>query len=46
MLRAIQHGFKVKMVISEKKTKSVDCEQDRLDVENLMRVDSYYQTYK
>ena len=46
MLRAIQHGYKVRMVISEKKTKSVDCEQDRLDVESLMKDDEFYRMYK
>tara|TARA_B100000242_G_scaffold289230_1_gene258718 strand:- start:1132 stop:1899 length:768 start_codon:yes stop_codon:yes gene_type:complete len=46
MLRAIQHGYKVRMVISQKKTKSVDCEQDRLDVENLMKDDNFYKLYK
>ena len=45
MLRAIQHGYKVRMVISQK-TKSVDCEQDRLDVENLMKDDNFYKLYK
>ena len=46
MLRAIQHGYKVRMVFSEKMTKSVDCEEDRLEVEKLMRNDEYYQLYK
>ncbi len=46
MLRAIQHGFKVKMVISEKKTKSVDCEEDRLEVEKIMMLDEHYIKYK
>jgi 3-deoxy-manno-octulosonate cytidylyltransferase (CMP-KDO synthetase) len=45
MLRAIQHGYKVRMVPSPYKTKSVDNEQDRLAVEGLMRSDPLYARY-
>ena len=46
MLRAIQHGYKVRMIISNEKTKSVDCEEDRLHVEEYMKIDPYYRRYK
>lgn len=45
MLRAIQHGYKVRMIISNEKTKSVDCEDDRLNVESYMKLDPYYKLY-
>lgn len=46
MNRAIQHGFKVKMVPSPFKTKSVDTNADRLIVEQLMKNDDLYKKYK
>ena len=46
MLRALQHGIKVKMIVSNELTKSVDCENDRIQVEKLMLNDIYYQKYK
>lgn len=46
MIRAIQHGYKVRMVNSKFKTKSVDNEEDRLEVEKLMIEDSIYKKYK
>ena len=46
MLRALQHGIKVKMIVSNELTKSVDCENDRIQVEKLMLNDIYYHKYK
>jgi len=46
MLRAIQHGFKVRMVPSPFVSKSVDTNQDRLMVEQLMQEDTLYKKYK
>ncbi len=46
MIRAIQHGYKVRMVNSKFETKSVDNEEDRLEVEKLMIEDSIYSKYK
>jgi 3-deoxy-manno-octulosonate cytidylyltransferase (CMP-KDO synthetase) len=45
MIRAIQHGYKVRMVMSTFVSKSVDTEQDRLDVEKIMQQDPIYQQY-
>ena len=45
MLRAMQHGIKVKMVVSNEDTKSVDCENDRLQVEKQMKEDKYFYKY-
>lgn len=42
MNRAIQHGFKVRMVETEFQTKSVDNENDRIDAEKLMKNDSLF----
>jgi 3-deoxy-manno-octulosonate cytidylyltransferase (CMP-KDO synthetase) len=42
MIRAIQHGFKVRMVPSDFISKSVDTEQDRLMVEEIMKSDEVY----
>ncbi|MFL2691209.1 MAG: 3-deoxy-manno-octulosonate cytidylyltransferase [Gammaproteobacteria bacterium] len=42
MNRAIQHGFKVRMVETKFKTKSVDNENDRIDAENLMDSDEVF----
>jgi len=44
MLRAVQHGYKVKMVPTKYITKSVDNEDDRLEAEKLMLVDDLYKT--
>jgi 3-deoxy-manno-octulosonate cytidylyltransferase (CMP-KDO synthetase) len=46
MLRAIQHGFKVRMVESPFVSKSVDTNQDRLIVEQLMKEDVLYTDYQ
>lgn len=46
MIRALQHGYKVRMVPSPYKSKSVDTEQDRLEVEEIMKNDKVYQRYK
>ena len=45
MLRAIQHGYKIKMILTNEVTKSVDCENDRLEVEKIMKIDSYTKLY-
>lgn len=45
MLRALQHGFKVRMVVTQAKTKSVDSESDRQVVEELMRADDLLLKY-
>jgi len=45
MIRAIQHGYKVRMVMSTFVSKSVDTEQDRLEVEKIMQQDPIYQQY-
>ena len=42
MIRAVQHGYKVRMVPSNFINKSVDNEKDRIEAENLMRVDELY----
>lgn len=46
MLRAMQHGYKVRMVPSLYVSKSVDTENDRQEVARLMADDLIYQTYK
>ena len=46
MIRALQHGYKVRMVPSPYKSKSVDTEEDRLEVEGIMKNDKVYQKYK
>ena len=46
MIRALQHGYKVRMVPSSYISKSVDTEIDRRKVEELMLNDNIYQTYK
>jgi 3-deoxy-manno-octulosonate cytidylyltransferase (CMP-KDO synthetase) len=46
MIRAIQHGYKVRMVPSPFNTKSVDTEQDRQMAEELMKSDPLYPQYK
>ena len=46
MNRAIQHGYKVRMVHSPYISKSVDTNDDRIKVEELMHNDSVYKQYK
>ncbi|MBA3009096.1 MAG: 3-deoxy-manno-octulosonate cytidylyltransferase [Proteobacteria bacterium] len=46
MLRAMQHGYKVRMVPSLYVSKSVDTENDRQEVARLMADDVIYKTYK
>ena len=46
MIRAIQHGYKVKMVPSDYVSKSVDTESDRKIVEELMLDDTTYACYR
>ena len=46
MNRAIQHGYKVRMVNSPYISKSVDTEIDRNIVEKIMKNDSIYKKYK
>ena len=45
MIRAIQHGFKVRMVPSSYVSKSVDTDADRIIVEKLMIKDPIYEKY-
>ena len=46
MNRAIQHGYKVRMVHSPYLSKSVDTEADRKMVEKIMRTDPIFQKYE
>lgn len=46
MIRALQHGYKVRMVPSPYMSKSVDTDEDRLVVEALMQEDSIYLKYR
>jgi len=46
MNRAIQHGYKVRMVPSPYISKSVDTELDRVQAEQMMVADPIYSTYK
>jgi len=46
MIRALQHGYKVRMVPSPYISKSVDTNSDRLVVEQLMQNDDIYNKYK
>ncbi len=46
MNRAIQHGYKVRMVPSPYVSKSVDTESDRIMVEKLMKNDPVYSQYE
>ena len=46
MNRAIQHGYKVRMVHSPYISKSVDTNDDRIKVEQLMHNDSVYKQYE
>ena len=45
MIRALQYGYKVRMVPSPYLSKSVDTEADRLEVEQIMKTDEVYQKY-
>lgn len=46
MVRAIQYGYKVRMVPTQHIVKSVDNENDRKKVEQIMMNDKLYMTYK
>lgn len=46
MVRALQHGYKVRMVPSPFLSKSVDTEEDRKIVEELMRADPVFKIYE
>ncbi len=46
MIRALQHGYKVRMVPSTYVSKSVDTDDDRKVVVELMKNDGVYQQYK
>ncbi len=46
MLRAIEHGFKVRMVPSPYLSKSVDTEADRVKVDKMMENDEIFASYK
>jgi 3-deoxy-manno-octulosonate cytidylyltransferase (CMP-KDO synthetase) len=46
MLRVLEHGYKVKMVLSEFQTYSVDTKEDLEKVEKLMKSDSLINYYK
>ena len=45
MIRALQHGYKVRMVPSPYLSKSVDTEADRLEVEQIMETDEVFKKY-
>jgi 3-deoxy-manno-octulosonate cytidylyltransferase (CMP-KDO synthetase) len=46
MIRALQHGYKVRMVPSPYSSKSVDTESDRQIVEKMMLEDLLYKNNK
>lgn len=46
MLRVLEHGYRVKMVHTDKKTCSVDTSEDLDYVESLMKNDTLFQTYR
>lgn len=46
MIRAIQYGYKVRMIPTDLINKSVDTEEDRLQAEKLMRKDELYANKK
>jgi len=46
MIRALQHGYKVRMVPSSYPSKSVDTDNDRQEAERLMHKDAIFKTYK
>ncbi len=45
MLRVLEHGYKVRMVYSERESYSVDTREDLLRVEKIMREDNLFKTY-
>lgn len=45
MNRAIQHGYRVRMVFSDITSKSVDTERDRVIAQEMMRSDDLYRVY-
>lgn len=45
MIRALQHGYKVRMVVSPYLSKSVDTEIDRQEVEKMMEKDKIFKKY-
>jgi 3-deoxy-manno-octulosonate cytidylyltransferase (CMP-KDO synthetase) len=45
MLRAIEHGLKVRMVKTDLVSKSVDNENDRMEVERLMKMDIIFKKH-
>ena len=45
MIRALQYGYKVRMVPSPYLSKSVDTEADRLEVEQIVKTDEVYKKY-
>ncbi len=45
MIRALQHGYKIRMVPSPYISKSVDTEADRKEVEQIMKTDEIYKIY-
>jgi 3-deoxy-manno-octulosonate cytidylyltransferase (CMP-KDO synthetase) len=45
MLRALEHGYKVKMVSTEYETYSVDTPEDLLHVERLMEKEKLLEKY-
>ena len=45
MIRALQHGYKIRMVPSPYISKSVDTEADRKEVEQIMKTDKIYKIY-
>jgi 3-deoxy-manno-octulosonate cytidylyltransferase (CMP-KDO synthetase) len=46
MIRALQHGYKVRMVPSPFKSKSVDTDEDRREVETIMLTDEIFKLYE
>ncbi len=46
MIRAIQHGYKVRMIPSPYLSKSVDTDIDRIEAEKLMRSDKIFVKYR
>lgn len=46
MLRALQHGYRVRMVPSPYVSKSVDTDEDRREAEKMMENDPVYRRYK
>ena len=45
-LRAIEHGYRIKMVLTDKETETVDTPQDLRKVEELMRTDPLVRRYR